>query len=105
MDNKRIEELQILENQLQNILLQKQAFQMEISEAESSLNALKETKDAVFKMVGQLMVKADKNKLQSELDEKIKLLSLRLNSLDKQENSFSEKLEKIREEVLNTKTK
>lgn len=100
--NKKIEEMQILEQNLQNLLLQKQSFQMEFSETQASLKEIKNSKDDVFKIVGQLMVKADKLKVKEELSNKEKILDLRINAIEKQENSLMEKLGKLREEVMKT---
>jgi len=92
--------MQILEQNLQNLLYQKQAFQMELSETQASMKEIKESKDDVFKIVGQLMIKSDKKKVLDDLSSKEKLLELRIKSIEKQENSFLEKIEALKEEVL-----
>src|SRR3989338_6650587 len=94
-----IQELQSLEQTIQNLFLQKQAFQIELSETSNALEELKKTKDDAFKIVGQIMVKTDKAELEKELDDKKKLLNLRLNSIQKQEDLISEKIEKLKEEI------
>ncbi len=99
-NNQKIQELQVAEQSLQNVLMQKQAFQMELSETKSALEELKEAGDEVFKIVGQLMVKSDKSKITEELRNKEKLLSLRIQSFEKQENSLIEKIDSLRDEVL-----
>ena len=43
--NKKIQEMQILEQNLQNFLLQKQAFQMELSETQSALKEIENSGD------------------------------------------------------------
>ena len=101
----KIQQLQILEQNLQTILMQKQAFQMELSETEMSLNELKNSKDEFFKVIGQIMIKSNREKLQKEFEEKIKLMNLRIETLDKQEESFSNQLQKIRDEILEKKKK
>jgi len=98
-DNK-IEEMQILEQNLQSMLYQKQAFQMELSETQASKKEIEEAKDDVFKIVGQLMIKAEKGKVLDDLSSKEKLLELRIKAIEKQENSISERLEALKEEVL-----
>lgn len=98
-----MQEMQILEQNLQNILMQKQAFQMEFSETQNSLKEIKDSKEDVFKIVGQLMIKTDKNKMQEELTNKEKMIDLRIKSLEKQENTLSEKLTKLRDEMLKKK--
>jgi len=100
MDNKKIQEMQILEQSLQNILMQKQAFQMELSETNTALEAIKDSGDEVYKIVGQLMIKSKKESVSEDLKNKKKILDLRLNNLEKQEESLNEQLEKLREEVM-----
>ena len=88
---KKLQEMQFLEQNLQNILMQKQAFQMELSETDSALVEIKSSKEDVYKIVGNLMIKSDKNKIQKELETKKKLFETRLKALDTQEETFSGK--------------
>lgn len=99
-DNNKFQEMQILEQNLQSLLFQKQAFQMELSETKTALGEIEKAGEEVFKIVGQLMIKANKSKVKEDLENKEKLLSLRLQTLEKQETAISEKIEAIREEVL-----
>ena len=103
--NKKIEEMQMLEQKLQNFFLQKQSFQMEFSETQASLKEVKNSEEDVFKIVGQLMVKADKSKVKEELSNKEKILDLRIKAIEKQESSLMENLGKLREEVMKTMKK
>lgn len=96
----KIQEMQILEQNLQNLLLQKQAFQMELSESQSALKEIEKSEDDVFKVIGQLMIKTDKLKIKEELSNKEKILDLRMKAIEKQENSFMEKLSTLRDELL-----
>ena len=98
--DKKIQEMQILEQSLQQILMQKQAFQMEISETQAALKELDNSGEEAYKVIGQLMLRADKKEIKKELDNKYKLLKKRADTLDKQEEEFSKKLEEIRDEVL-----
>jgi len=100
MEEHKIQELQMLEQSLQNLLYQKQAFQMEISETESALSAIKDAGEDVFKIVGQLMIKTEKSKIKEELDDKKKMLELRTKTLEKQETSLTEQVKKLREEIM-----
>lgn len=99
----KIQEMQLFEQNMQNLLLQKQAFQMELAETESALEEMKNSGDEVFKIIGQLMIKSEKSKLTSELENKKKILELRLKSFEKQEKIFEDKIEKLREELINKK--
>ena len=98
-NDKKVQEMNILEQNLQNILFQKQAFELELDETVSSLKEIEKSGDEVFKIIGQLMIKTEKLKIKNELLEKQKILDLRIKSFDKQETFFREKLDKIREEL------
>jgi prefoldin beta subunit len=97
-----LEELQMIEQAIQNLLLQKQIFQLELAETENALNNLKDVKGEVYKIVGNLMFKAEKDSLKKELDHKKELLELRMKSIEKQEEDFSKKSLKVRGELLKT---
>jgi len=100
MDQNKIQEIQMLEQNIQNLLLQKQAFDMELSESKAALKEIENAKDDVFKLIGQLMIKSDKNKVKEELLNKEKILNLRLSTIGKQEISLTEKLTSLREEMM-----
>ncbi len=99
MDEKKIQEMQILEQKLQNSILQKQAFQIELAETESALKEIEKSGDEIFKIIGQLMIKSEKSKIHEELLNKKKILELRIKSFEKQENLLNEQSEKIRNEI------
>jgi len=96
----KIKELQIIEQSFQQILMQKQAFQMELSETENALSEIAKADDDVFKIVGNIMIKTDKTKTQEELKKKQELLALRLKSIDSQEGDLTKQVEEIRAEVM-----
>ena len=96
----QIQELQLLEQNLQSILMQKQAFQMELSEVENALEELAKTSQDVYKIVGNVLIKSQKDLLLKDLKSKKELMSLRLKNLDNQEKTLSEESEKLREKVL-----
>lgn len=97
---KQIQELQILEQNLQNLMMQKQAFQMEVSETESALVELEKNKDEVYKIVGNIMIKSSKEEIIKDLKQKKDLISLRLKAIESQERSLLENSEKLRKKVL-----
>lgn len=95
-----IKELQFLEQNLQAILMQKQTFEMELNEAENALAEVEKTKDEVFKITGNIMIKSSKEVIMKELNQKKDLIRLRIKSLDSQEKSLSENSEALRKKVL-----
>ena len=94
-------QLQLAEQSLQNLLLQKQVFQLELTESDNALEELKKTKDEqAFKIVGSLMLKSDKDDLKKDLKTKKDILNLRIKSIEKQEEDIKNKLIKARDNAL-----
>ena len=77
---------------------------MELVEVTNALEELKKLKatEEVFKIVGSLMIKSNKEETEKELKKKNDLLNLRINSIEKQEEDLKRKLLSMREEVLKT---
>ena len=98
---KKIQELQILEQNLQALSIQKQTFQIELTEVLNALSDLKKSGEEVYKIVGSLMVRSNKADLASDLEEKKKIFELRISSIEKQEKLLEEKAEKLKKEITN----
>ena len=97
--NQKIQELQILEQNFQNLILQKQNFELELSETKSALSEIENSGEEVYKIIGQLLLKSDKEKMKEELSNKEKLLEMRIKAFESQEDSLGQKLGKLREEI------
>lgn len=97
---REIQELQMLEHNMQQFLMQKQQFQAQLIESENALIEIEKSKDKVYKILGATIIEANKENIKKELEEKIKLMNLRIKSLEKQESAIKEKLEKTQKEVL-----
>ncbi|MBS3102303.1 prefoldin subunit beta [Candidatus Woesearchaeota archaeon] len=95
----KINQLQLFEQGLQNILAQKQQFQMQLVEIESALGELEKSSEA-YKIVGNIMVASNREDLKADLKSKKEVLDLRLKTLERQENQIREKAEKLQAEVL-----
>jgi prefoldin beta subunit len=95
----KIKEIQLKEQNSQMILLQKQSFQMELSEIENALSEL-EHSEITYKLIGQILIKKDKNIIKDELQKTQKILSLRVQSLEKQEDSLSQEIEELRQNIM-----
>ena len=98
--NKNIQEVQFLEQNMQNLFFQKQAFQMELTETQSALMEIENSQEDAYKLIGQLMIRVPRSKIIEELSEKDKFLNLKIKNLEKQEKSFSENLEQLRGKIL-----
>ncbi len=97
----QIQELQILERNFQQLLMQKNAFSMELNETEYVIEQVTKTSGEVSRIVGgQVVIKSTKDDVLKEMKNKKDLLNQRMTSIDKQEKDFSKRIEDIREEVM-----
>ena len=94
-----LQRLQMIEQNVQSLAMQKQQFQAQNFEIESALKELDKTKSA-YKIVGGIMIGADKTELKKELEQKKEVLDLRLKNIEKQEKQLKEKAKKLQEEVM-----
>lgn len=99
VDQEKIQQLQLTEQSLQNLLMQKQQFQAQINDIDSAVGELSSTKES-YKIIGTVMVKKDSEEIKKELEEKRKIVELRIKSLEKQEDTIRQKAKKLQEEVL-----
>ena len=95
----KIAQLQLFEQSMQNVLMQKQQFQAQLMEIDSALSELEKTNEA-YKIVGNIMVAAEKENLKNDLESKKETLKLRIKSLEKQETQIKEKAAKMQAEVM-----
>lgn len=96
----KIQQLQLIEQNLNNFLQQRQHFQAQLVETESALKEI-ETSTETFKIIGNIMVKADNSKIKIELTEKKEKVELRIKSIENQENKMREKADILQKEVMN----
>lgn len=96
---KKIEELQVLENQLQSFLAQKQTIQVELNEIDNALHEIKDSDGEIYKMTAGFLIKSDSKNVKKELDEKKKLFKSRIDAMEKQEKLIEKDVVKLREEI------
>ena len=95
----KVRDLQMIEQNAQNLSLQKQTSQVELNEINNALAEIEKTNEDIYKILGGIMIKTDKTALKKELGEKKKLLELRIQTIEKQEKLISEKAKKLRSEI------
>jgi prefoldin beta subunit len=95
--------MQQLQNMLQQLVIQKQRLELELSESERALKTLEDTpSDAkVYKSAGAVLVEKDKDIVVKELTERKEFLGLRSKVLVKQETNTRERLTKLQENLQN----
>jgi chaperonin cofactor prefoldin len=82
-------------------MMQKNAFTMEATETEHVINEVEKAEGEVMRIVsGQVAIKSSKEKILEEMKKKKELIDSRMKQMEDQEKEFSEKIEKIREEVM-----
>ncbi len=94
----KVQQLSMYEQSLSQLNMQKQQFQIQVSEIESALNEIK-SRESAYKIVGNIMIKKSKNELENELVQKKEMINIRIDSLEKQEAKIKEKTQKLQKEV------
>lgn len=99
MTSPKIQQLQLLQQNLQALLAQKQQLQSQLVELESAVSELKTTEKA-YHIVGKIMLATSKEHLTTELQEKKEVTELRLQSVEKQEEKLQQAMETVQKEML-----
>lgn len=99
MDQSKIAQLQLLQQNMQNLLLQKQQLQNNIIELESALQEIN-ISEKCYKIMGHLMVAASGDALSKELQEKKEMNALRLKNYLSQEEKLKKSIEDTQKEAL-----
>ncbi len=90
-----------LQQNLQAVLIQKQQVELELAEIERALTELKKVSvdDTVYKSAGSILVKANRDELLKELEEKKELDNTRIMVLTKQEARAKEGAKELQSKI------
>ena len=93
--------LQQLQQTLQAVMTQKQQLEIEASETDKAVSELDKVTDQtpVYKSVGSLLVKSDRQTLLTELKERKELLGTRITVLGRQEERTKERIKELQEKL------
>jgi len=93
----RLLRLQQLQQTLQTVLAQKQQVELELTEIEQALSELQKMADdaIIYQAMGSLLVKAEKAKVTTDLNERKELLDMRTQVLGKQEERLRGQLKDL----------
>jgi prefoldin beta subunit len=100
MANTTINQLQLFQQNLQNIVQQKQMLESQVMEIDSALEELKTTSKS-YKILGKVMLVVSSEKLNKELQDKKEVLQLRVSNFEKQEMMLTKNIEQLQQEVVN----
>jgi prefoldin beta subunit len=93
----QVSRLQQLQQNLQAIMMQKQQLEVESVETDRALEELKKAgqEDTIYKNAGSILIKAKKEDVIKELEEKKELSNTRQMVLQKQETRVKENLKEV----------
>ncbi|NQV91571.1 prefoldin subunit beta [Candidatus Woesearchaeota archaeon] len=97
--SQKIQQLQSMQQNLQNIVMQKQQLESQLIELNSALEEISTTEQA-YKIIGKIMIASSKEKLQKDLQDQKEVAEIRLKSILKQEESFKNSMEDLQQEVV-----
>ena len=99
--NQLLQSAAMLQQQLQNVMSQKEAIGMQVLEIKKAVQELEGTKEKeVFKIAGPILVKSPRTEVLKELRERDETYDLRLKSLEKEEKRVKLKIEELREKLV-----
>ncbi len=94
-----LEQAQMHQQQLQSLVAQKEALNMQTTEIQKALTELSTTKDDVYKVAGPILIKTDLESVKKELGDKLDFISLRIKTLEKSEKRLKEQFEEISQKL------
>ena len=95
----KINQLQLLQQNLQNLVMQKQQVQTQLLEVESALNELRST-DKAYKIVGKIMLASSKEDLIKETENKKEISEVRIKNFKEQEIALQKNIDDVQKEVM-----
>ncbi|MFH8038806.1 MAG: prefoldin subunit [Candidatus Aenigmatarchaeota archaeon] len=100
IDEKTMLEIERNQQQLQSIIIQKEALKNQIIEIEKALNELKNYGESYcYASYGNILLKKNKESMIKELEEELELSQIKIKSLETTENRIKERLKEIQEKI------
>lgn len=91
-----ITEFQNYQQQLQNVLIQKESLKLQNIEMEKALEELNATKQkTAYKITGAIMISKPVDELKKELNESKEAVDIRIKSLEKMEERVNSRLKEL----------
>jgi prefoldin beta subunit len=97
----QLAQLQQLQQQAQAVISQKTQIEALIRETDAALKELEKSSDdaVIYKSVGELLFKSEKNKLVEELKERKDMMDLRLKTMSKQEERIQSRFSQLQDQL------
>jgi prefoldin beta subunit len=99
----QVAQIQQVQQQAQTLSMQKSQTDIMLKETQMAVEELEKASDdaVVYKSVGELMIKSEKTVLLSTLKERLETLSLRIQSIDRQEERLNARYRQLQEQLQN----
>ena len=99
MGSEEVNQLQMMQQNLQNVLMQKQQIESQLTEINSALSEIQKT-DQAYKILGKVMVAASKEEIKKDLSQKKEVADVRLQNIIKQEEAMKGNMETLQKKVV-----
>ncbi len=94
---KLIIQLQMLNQQLQSVLVQKQTLMLHNTEIEHAMEEIKDNTGKVFSIIGPVLIEKENKSVKQDLNERKEETELRIKTLEKQEKMLKDKIKELQE--------
>lgn len=91
--------VQTQNQRLQDLIIQKQNFEMQNSEVEEALKEI-EGREEIYKEVAGLLIKTDKEKVKKDLEEESEMIEVRKKQIDTREKQLKKELEEDQKRLM-----
>ena len=93
--------LQQIDQQVKVLAQQRTQLELQLRETENALKELEgvEEETTIYKSIGMLLIKSDRNKLKEELTDKKETLDMRIKTLQRQEERSKKQRDEMREKL------
>ena len=95
----KISRLQMLEQRIQSLVMQKQNFQTQVLEVENALGEIDDSKET-YKIVGNVMVSVEKDALKKDLTSKKEMADLKIKNIEKEEKKLRDESDDLQKDVM-----
>jgi len=93
-------QFQIMQQQLQNVMIQKESLRLNIMEIERAVEELEKSGDkTAYKITGPIMVSKPVEDIKKDLKDTKEALKVRVESLEKTEKRLMDKLKELQEKL------
>jgi prefoldin beta subunit len=100
MEEEMIAEFQNHQQELQNVVIQKESFKLQSLEITNALEELQKTNQkSVFKITGNIMISKPIEEIKKDLEEAKESIDLKIKSLEKNEERISNKLKELQSKL------